>query len=564
VGLLSALNVGRTALEAAQVALSVTGHNIANAATAGYTRQRVSLAAAPPATVGDQVLGAGVRVIDVRSMLDRTLDAHLRAAAGEANELAIRHTYLNRVESIFNELGDVNLSSALEAFFNSVQDLQTNPSDSALRAILVQRAETLSSTFTRLRSRLDGTRSEIDAAVQTNVAEVNRLLRQVADLNVRITETEQGGLGGRANDLRDERARHLADLAKLLDVRLVEQGTGQVNVLLGGTMLVENAHVTQLATVQDVDRGLVRTTVVFANGGSACPIRGGALGALLASRDQVLGGAVDDLDALAAALIWEVNRIHSGGTPLDPFSTATSANAVSDPDAALSAAGLAFPVSHGRFTVTVVRRDTGVAVTTAVDVHLDGLGAMSSLREVAAALDAVDGLSATVDSRGKLVVQADSDRLGFTFGGDTSGFLAAIGLGTFFSGHDSRTMGVCEAVRSDVRRLAAAQSPSPDDGSNLAALLDLRLKPLDRLDGLTLSDFLQSSTATLAQATAAARDAATAARTFADVLQAEREAQAGVSLDEEAVNLIQYERAFQAAARLISTIDKLMQTLLNL
>jgi len=565
-GLWSTLGIGKSAIQASQLAMEITSHNIANAGTEGYARQRPLLRANRPWEAGGGlILGTGVDVGAIWGLVDRQLEERMRLAAGQAGDLTMRHTYLARVESIFNELGGEDVSSALVEFFNAIEDLQPTPQDMALRRVLVQRATNLANAFTRTRGRLDQVRLEVDAKVVTAVDQVNSLLREVGALNGEIVQREMGGQAGPANDLRHQRALRLEDLARLIGTRTIETSNGSVNVFLGNEMLVQDQRVNELAVQIDTDRGLKRSVVVFADNESPVRLRGGELAGLVASRDDVLGGLVDDLDRLAGGIIWEVNRVHSEGQGLTPLGAVTAGEAVIDPDAVLTAAGLHFTPLHGQFNVTVLQRDTGVGTTTTIDVDLDGLdGNDATLTGVAAALDAVTGIRAYVDSRHRLVVEAESDQTAFAFSDDSSGLLAAVGVNTLFGGWDSRTFAVADTVAADPSLVAASRSGDAADASNLTAMLEIRSGALADLDGLAPSEFLETSAATLAVQTASADDAALAADIFLSALHAEREAHSGVSLDEEAMDLIRFEQTFQAAARLIATVHELMQMILDM
>jgi len=565
-GLWSTLDVGRSALRASELALQIASHNIANAATPGYARQRLALGGNPPLNVGSGVMiGAGVDVVAVQAMVDRQLEERMRHAASEVADFTIRHTYLARAETMLNELGDASISTAIGEFFTAVDDLQTDATDIGLRQIVVQRAANLADSIRMTRARLDQARIEVDGRVETAVGEVNRLIREIAEANRLVVEREAGDTGGLANDLRNQRAEMLNDLAHLVEIRTVEIPSGAVNVLLGSQMLVQNQRVDQLQMVSETDRGLRRTGVRLAGDGSLPTLRSGELAGMIAARDDILGGLVDDLDLLARSLVGEVNRVHSMGTGLQPFNTLTSGEMVADPGAVLNAAGLTSTPVHGRFDITVFDQATGVGVTTTINVDLDGIGTDSTLTDVAAALDAVDGISASVNSHYRLVIEADSGQMAFAFSDDSSGLLAALGLNTLFSGYDSRTVAVVDRVAEDVSWFAAGRSGDGEHAaSNLGPLFDVRSTPVADLDGLTLSEFLETSVTTLAIQTASARDGADAAGAFHGVLTAEREAHSGVSIDEETLDLIRFQRTFQAAARVISTVDELMKVLLNL
>jgi len=561
----TALNVGRSAINASQLAVEVTGHNIANAATEGYSRQRVNLAADRATSAGAGLLvGTGVSVMSIEAYVDQALNGRIQVALSEASEAAVRQTYLARCESTLNELGEGGLSEAMLEFFSAVQDVQANPSEVGIRAVLVQRSENLATSFNRVREELDETRQEIDARLSGAAADVNELSRQIAELNVKIVEQEQGVVGARANDLRDQLNQLLQRLSEYVEIRTVEDESGLTTVLIGNDLLVQANRAYEVALEGTSDDSAVASQIVFTASGAAATLRSGELAALIEAMDQVVGGLMADLDLLAATFIEQVNRVHSVGRGLDPLSGVQSQESADDADAALNAAGLAVTPTHGHLDLAVVQRDTGAETTTSIAVDLDGLGADTTLNDLAAAIDAVDGVSASVDSRNRLIIEADSDSVGIAFTADTSGVLAALGINTLFAGSDCRTMAVAEPILDDNSRLAASLTGEPGDASNLAALLALRDEGMTALDGLSFSEYLVTTTTTIGIQSAAAQDSYTTADTFRAALWAERESYAGVSLDEEAMQLIRYQRAFQGAARLIQTADELLRMLMEL
>jgi flagellar hook-associated protein 1 FlgK len=198
-----------------------------------------------------------------------------------------------------------------------------------------------------------------------------------------------------------------------------------------------------------------------------------------------------------------------------------------------------------------------------VAVDLDGLGTDTSLEDLRAALDALDHVTATITATGELRLSAESG-YELRFGNDTSGALAALGINTFFSGHDSQDISVQAHILQDARYLATGQGGGPADNRNAQALATFLDNAVDNLGGLTLEDFHTQLIGTLAQSAAAEEALAGGFEGFRDSLQTQREQRSGVSLDEEAILVMQLQRNYQAAARIVSTIDQLLNTLLNI
>ncbi|HUG89336.1 MAG TPA: flagellar basal body rod C-terminal domain-containing protein, partial [Planctomycetaceae bacterium] len=288
---------------------------------------------------------------------------------------------------------------------------------------------------------------------------------------------------------------------------------------------------------------------------------GGELRGVIDGRDQIVGGFIDQLDELAAALIFEFNRLHASGEGTAGFTSLSSEARLSDPAAALNAAGLAFTPTHGSFQLKVANAASGITQTTAVSIDLDGIGADTSLEDLRAALDAIDGVSAVITTQGRLQITADAG-FEFRFADDTSGVLAALGLNTFFTGTDSGSIGVNAALAANPGLLASSRGGGPADNRNaveLARILDL---PLATLGGASLDEFYNTAVSSLAQGSAAETAVAQGLDSFRTSLQNQRDQFSGVSLDEEAIRMLQFQQAFQSAARLIGVVDELFRTLL--
>ena len=169
------------------------------------------------------------------------------------------------------------------------------------------------------------------------------------------------------------------------------------------------------------------------------PTGGGELGGVIAGRDEVLGGFVDDLNAIAATLIAQVNGLHASGEGQIGYKERPRAsNAVADPARTLDAAGLPFAVRHGGFDLKVVNKATGETTTTRIGIDLDGLGGNdTTLASLAASLGGVANVASSVDPNGRLTISA-GDGYELRFGDDTSGALSALGVNTLFTGKGQR------------------------------------------------------------------------------------------------------------------------------
>lgn len=562
-GLSASLQIGRSALLSYQAALQVVGNNISNAGNAGYTRQSADLAALPPPYGGTTIpIGNGVTVAAIRRNISEAVESRLRQARSDQSSAQAEDSTLARLESVLNALGDSNLSTQMERFFKSIGDVQNSPENLSLRSIVLSNGTQLAQSIRQMRRDIVATRDEANQDIASSVARANQLSSNIATLNVQIT-TQEAGSQGPAGALRDQRDQALSELATLMGITTREQPGGAVNVYVGNEPLVFAGQSRGLVSTQEPGaNGLLNNTIQFGDNGQDVPVRSGKLSGLVAARDVHADGQLGRLDQLAAALISEVNKVHSRGQGLSGFASVIAGNGVSDPAAALNMSGLSLSPKSGTFYVNVKDKATGAVVQTAIHVDLDGIGADTSLNSLAADFNAnVANVTATVQADGTLKLTAAS---GFTFdfADDSSDTLAALGINTFFAGTSAANIDLAASVAGSPERIAASASGLTGDGSNAGKLAAVIETGAASLGGQSLSGFYNASVGMHAVSSAAARNQVEASDTILSSLTAQRESVSGVNLDEESVKLVTYQRAYEGAARYITVVDQMLQTLL--
>jgi flagellar hook-associated protein 1 len=632
--LFSSLGTALSGLQATMAALQTTGHNIANANTPGFSRQRVDLQPARPLDLPRFQIGRGVTLAGIRRAVDQGVEQRLRDAQATLSDFGARSETLDRLEALFGALSGADLGAQLNELFAAIQDLSLHPENLSTRRAVLGNAATLSQSLNLLDRRIREFREQINGEVRTTVDGINRIVRELAEVNQQIVSAESAGLDhGSANDLRDRRGMLLRDLSTLIQVTAVETSNGDVNVLAGSAFLVFGSQSFDLETRSTTDGGVLVEIPVFSGQGTPVEVRGGKLQGLLRSRDEDLGRAGRDLDVLAHGLAFEFNRVQSTGQGLERFTELTSLRSVQDPSAELAIEGratsvstletltdaslvgsadptgrtvqilsgrnvletrvitgfdpatgtlfldralpqslesndryqikeLPFPVVNGSFDVVVTNEVTGVQQSFSVTIDLDRIGTDTTWNDVVAQLDAIPSLSAASTTDGRLRLRSASNELRFSFARDTSGFLAAAGLNAFFSGSTAGDLAVNDAVDARPQLLSGAQSGRPGDNSNVLAFAALRdLSVMD--DGSTFEDFYRDLVAGLGVQAGEFKDRLDTQASLALQLENQREQVSGVNIDEEAVNMIEFQRAFQASARFIGVIDDLLNTLIN-
>ena len=314
------LGTAATGLQAFQRAIGVAGHNIANANTEGYTRQRVELGTRPPTFTGQGYIGNGVQVTGIERLYDQFVTERLRDTTSSSAQYQTLYEMAARVSNLLGD-ADAGLNAGLADFFNAVQGVADDPSSVPARQVLLSEADSLAGRLRHLDSQLESLRQETTSSIETLVNEINSLSAGIADANRSIVDAMAQGAGRAPNDLMDERDRMIDRLSELVSVRTVEQDDGAINVFIGTGQPLVTRFLPSTLEVQPNDMDARRAEIAIRTGGSAAVvtgfITGGRLGAALDFRDQVLNPAQNALGRVAATLAVEFNRQHRLGTDLD-------------------------------------------------------------------------------------------------------------------------------------------------------------------------------------------------------------------------------------------------------
>ena len=538
--LLNLMNIGKSALFANQAALNVTGHNIANVNTIGYTRQSVVLEISTPSSNNAGYLGRGVSIGGIQRSYSRFVEAQLLGQQQSLGKSTVMNEVLSQVEQVFNDSAGLGLSDSLEAFFGSWKSLSTAPADSAQRTVLLSDAEALVSNARQMETSLLGTVAEINDEISGVVGQVNTIAGKIADLNLQIAKIEAGNSGRTANDLRDTRGNLVTELAGLVQVNTLENADGVMTVMVGMRNLVDGSRVNELTAAVDASGN---TSLEIDGVDVTSRIEKGRLSGLIDSRTAIEQGPLKQLRKLAAALTVEINALHGDGYGLDGstgndfFSPLTLSTTDSSDGADVSAATITDPssltlseydVSIGALgAYTVKNRDTGATVTT---------GTFSSGTAIA-----FDGISITL-------------------------------TGSVAAGDSFSVSPLTEAVSNlsvaitDGNKIAAASTSAslPGDNRNALAIADLADAAVASLGGTTFSGSYSGIVSSVGSMAADAADLKEFDQNLQTELQNQRDSASGVSLDEEATRLVVYQRGYEAAARLIRVADELMETVLAL
>jgi flagellar hook-associated protein 1 FlgK len=560
-GLNAALSAAGTALDIYSAGIQVGGNNIANASDPNYIRETLLLAPSFPVQQQGLIIGSGVVATGVKQQIDQYLQQRIYSANGDASGSSSTNSIYQQLESSLQTLSSSDLSSQLSGLTNAFNNVVNQPGSTSNNQLAIQQGVQFAQSITNLRSQIDTLRTSINQNVQSDVAEANNLINDIAKLNPKITALESAGLlHSDAGSLRDQRYADLNRLSQILPVTINDRGSAGVDVTLNGQALVIPGEVQHLQTVPRGDRGITVQDVTIQ--GSVDPITGtrGELAGMVNGRDNVIGGFLDKLDQFTSGIINQVNLIHSSGQGLHGYSSVTGTYDVKDPTAALDAAGLPFTPQNGSFQVQVINTSTGLAQTGTITVDLTGVNPKTTLNGLVGQLNGLANVAASVTGNGNLQINA-ANGYQIEFSNDNSGTLAALGINSFFTGSSSGDIGVNSQLIADPTLLAAARGGGPGDASNAAALANLGNLAPAALGGATIGNFYQQTVSALGSTSASQNAVSQGSQGFLSSLNSQRAQTSGVSLDNETIQIMQYQQAYQSAARFISTIDKLFTVL---
>lgn len=553
------------ALEVFSTAVQVSSSNIANANTPGYIREQLEISPETPFSRGGLTIGSGVKAKAVRQAIDQFLETRIHSTNAEAEESSARESIYTQLESQLRELGDQDLSSRFSSFLAAIDEAVNQPDQSPLRNNVIAEAELLVSDITGLRTRVDQLRSNQATRIENLTAEANTLIDEISELNLRIARQETGGLAkSESGGLRTLRYEALNRLSEIIPIEYTERPNGNIEISSGRELLLFSGFSQHLATVSITEDGVNVDTVEFDQSHSSLPATGGEIRGVIDGRDEILGGFVDDLDQLASSLIFAFNRIHSSGEGLEGYAAVTSANTIEDPSAVLSDVFSPPAINHGSFELKITNRATGLTQIEVIKIDLDGIGGNdTTLEDLRATIDATANVTATISTKGNFQLTADP-AYELRFGNDTSGVLAALGINTFFTGSGSADLGIHSSIKENQNLLATGQGGGPSDNSNILQLSTIFEQPIDALGNSSIDEFYRDIVTRVAQGTAAERAKAEGLNQFRQSLGSQREQFSGVSLDEEAVRLIEFQQAYAASARVIRAVDELFDVLVTL
>jgi flagellar hook-associated protein 1 len=575
------LNIGASALRTAQTLVDITNQNVANANTPGYSRQTAGVQASPAYpmptfsnTGSPGQLGSGVQISNITRQRDGFIDYQLRGQLTSQGRWDMRRDALKQIEAVTNEPSSNGLSTLMTKYWQAWQEVANSPSDAATRASLIEQGKSVADAFNNQSQQLLQQQRDLDEQADLAVTDINNYADQISKINLQIAQVETAGM--HANDLRDQRDQLLNKLSSLVKINYTESGDGQVSVYVGNRQLVDRdvAHTMDAFTPPGQNFAVIQ----WASDGAQVNLQDGKVQGILEARDQLVQGQLDQLNALAARVIDSVNGLHTSGVGLDgksgvKFFDGTDASsirvdtALSGPNGTDHVAAAQMTFASGTYTFAKGDSSNAVAIG-----ELGNAVAQRDLQQ-----DALPTALKPAATYGTTTV------VGLTFGNAPSGTSYTLGNLTFDPATSTATL-----TDGSGATVTAAVSTTADANDSTRQVVTLDTGTFRVTLGAPSSDTLSSVLANLngkTFATASAPstigdqygreiaslgvDASTANSQSANQqvlithLTTQQQQVSGVSLDEETTNLIQYQHAYQAAARVINVVDDMLDTLIN-
>ena len=461
-GLFGTLNLASRSLQTQMTGVEVTGQNLANVNTTGYTRQSVDIQTSPDisTTLGQE--GTGANAVAIQQVVNAILNGQIQSQQSTSGYWNAQQTALQSAQtgldeflngtgsatSSTNSTTDTGLSGQLSGLFSAFQAVATSPTSVAARQALVSSAQTLASTFNQVNAQLDASRTLLNTSLGNDVDSANKLISGIADLNQQISTAEF--TGATPNDLLDEREQDLENLSGLTNITTSTGTNGAVDVSIGGQTLVSGNQV--LDTLQTYDAGGGQLLVQTATGGVNLTLTGGSMQGTIDARDGELATMQGSINTLASTLITQVNTIHGGGYSL---TGTTGAN--------------------------------------------------------------------------------------------------------FFNGSDAATITVNAALVGNPSLIqASGTSTATGDNSVALQLADLSSATQSGLNNQTFGDSYDQTVAALGDSLQTANDQVNNQTAVSNMLSTQRSSVSGVNVDQEMTNLMSFQRAYEASAQLVTTLNTLL------
>ena len=619
----NSLHIGYTGLNAAQVGINTTGHNIVNAETEGYTRQRVIQSAATPLFAESGNVGNGVQIQDIARVFDNfVFDRYTQASANKEYTEYTQQT-LSELSTYFPEIDGVGIKADLAEYYDMWQTFADNPDNDAIKVALAKQTETLTTHIGQTQSQVLSLQSQLNDQLSVNINQVNDLAAELASLNKTIDEAESGDVNS-ANDLRDRRNVIERSLSRLIGSD-VNQGqleanieissnantrTGSYTLSVNGFNIVDGAtfHPLHLSnsdnssgfyevSYERQDGTLIPMEESITDGkvGAIFDLRGGTIDTTSGEpTDGTIQNVVTQMNAFAKGLAEATNNLYAAAASVKKDSNEMTL------DASASLVSSDLNINEGAFDIVIYDIDGNETARRSIEINastsMSGLIDSNSIEgQILANKDDNDDGNANnnIDdyivynyqqaADGTLRLELSINPLaasnGFTFGlqdklttdeyASGSNFAGAIGIGRYMGGDNASNIRLKTEYSDNPTKISAGYSSTSGDNRVALSMVQQQFESYEFDVGNNSYDTtiygMYDITATyVGTSTNTAISRNETATTQFNATELEYYSVSKVSIDEELTNLIKYQTSYGAAAKVITTVDQMMQTLLGI
>lgn len=616
----SGIEMGKRSLFAHNQAIQTAGHNLSNSSTEGYSRQRVEFKATDPLYRPDLSraetpgqLGQGVSVESIRRVRDELLDQRIVGQTNGEGYWQTRDNYVLMMEQVYNEPAETSVRSKMDQFWDSWQELSVYPESRSARQAVLSRGETLVDSIHQQYRGLQGIRDILNGDIEGVTKQVNDIAKQIAALNEEIIKVK--AMGDSPNDLMDQRDLLTEKLSGMINISVDQRDPDEYVVHTAGLELVQGKSYRTFALKTGIENDGY-ADVVWADSGNLAQFTGGKLGALIELRDVDVRKEIQNLDGMTMNFVDLVNDIHKDGTGANGktgidffteqnFINNTAGNYDRNGDGAYDSSyvfrvtgannlvareqiGLegTLTLSAGTGTVEVPYHSTDMVADVVARINNSG-------SEVVASLDrdgrlVMKGSTSEDKNNPDFVIRHMEDSGHFLSG--YAGILSGSGPANAYNwgqadavnslvggklqyavspiAHPAGWMEINKAIKSDVQTIAAGfadQDGTLNPGDNRAAVAIAAIRNSAVMVGNTrtfddyFADVVTNAGLKGEQAVRSLETQTAIIKELRDL----RDSISGVNVDEELSDIIKFQHGYNAAAKFISTVDEMLDTIIN-
>ena len=613
-GIFDSLHTGYSGLKTTQSGINTTSHNISNANTEGYSKQRISQRVNAPIHNIPGDVGAGVHVDSISRSHDAFVYGRLKSSSSNLSYSQKMETTLQEITTYAPDLDNLGIAKDIKDFFSSWSDVAQNPSDDSQKVVLVRSMESLTQNLNEGSSRLHGLQERLNEEFTGGIEKVNRIASEIVTVNKNINKIEStNSATANANDLRDQRDRLELELSKMLNIEVskgrIQKDAGSTanrtdmgvdyNINVGGFNLVDGTTFHPLRAEDGVNNTKMNSAYYMDANQKRVDvtgfIKGGELGAVLDLRgdniDSNTGRAtnskiqkyIDDLDTFANTFRQAVNSV---------YATNAQERIVTDNLGAIGESGSVVDfegIKEGSFDIKiydnngnqVLSRSITIDDRTTLSKYSDGSTNPNSIVEQINAnkddnldndgTNDLDDLFRADIVNGKLRINSLTEG-NYTIAIEDNGtnFAGATGVNKLFEGDSAANMTLSREILNNPSNIVGNKAPidGNSDLANQMVALQYENLSFNSPDGVEtkqgIEEFYRYSSSRVAADAHQASINKDAAELLNKTVNDEFKSVSGVDMDEELVNLMKYQTAYQANAKVITAIDQMINTLLGM